>query len=156
MFHNVCMMTMSHFQEWQGAAAEAMEWVTQEDVRQKAGAISLRSKSRGHVDCAGASGHLPEHSSSVERGLSNGLVCFQRAAGLDATFSFDLQMPSTSSTVASVSTLKIPADIISGEVQDIANFGGILTLAPFLVRYEVLISRCKAKESRRDALGLCK
>ena len=52
------------------------------------------------------------------------------AARLDESFAFDLQMPSTSSTVASVSTLQIPTDMISGEVQDIANFGGKLTPVP--------------------------
>ncbi|CAE7949999.1 unnamed protein product [Symbiodinium sp. KB8] len=75
-------------EEWQGAAAEAMEWVTQEDVRQKERVATSRS---------------------IHQALK--------------------EMPSTSSTVASVSTLKIPADIISGEVQDIARAGEMLLVS---------------------------
>ena len=125
----VRMMRMRHLQEWQGAAAEAMNWVTQEDVRQKAGPMLTETNpERMRTLIAGASGHLPEHSSSLERGLLK--RARSMAAGLDESFAFDLQMPSTSSTVASVSTLQIPTDMISGEVQDIANFGGKLTPVP--------------------------
>ncbi|CAE7559110.1 unnamed protein product [Symbiodinium sp. CCMP2592] len=136
----VRMMTMRHLQEWQGAAAEAMNWVTQEDVRQKAGTV-LSAANPERMLIAGASGHLPEHSSSLERGWSKRARLM--AARLDESFSFDLQMPSTSSTVASVSTLQIATDMISGEVQDIANFGGTLRAGERL-----LVSACSTQSKK--------